>query len=274
VTAEALRELCPLAALGALDGLDLRSFEAAGPLPEDLRRELHSFERVVARIGTATRAVPPPAALRTRVLAGVEREAPPTAAAAPPPLKRPAGLRAALWLSWAAVFLLAGLTLLLRQERDAARREAARATAELETLAAHNRDLRRQTVETTRRLEDAQAFRALVAHPGSRMASLGGLPAAPAARGRVVWNAARREAVLLATGLPSAPEGRIYEAWVIADGAPVRAGLFRPDEAGAAVHALPRLDEVARVRTFAVTVEPEGGSAAPTGPMVLAGAAS
>jgi anti-sigma-K factor RskA len=37
---------------------------------------------------------------------------------------------------------------------------------------------------------------------------------------------------------------------------------------------MPRLEDTARPQTFAVTVEPAGGSPAPTGPMVLAGAVS
>ncbi len=36
---------------------------------------------------------------------------------------------------------------------------------------------------------------------------------------------------------------------------------------------LPALDDVAKVKTFAVTLEPTAATAAPTGPMILAGAA-
>ena len=118
-----------------------------------------------------------------------------------------------------------------------------------------------------------EAFRSLVAQPSTRVATLAGLPAAPTARGRVVWSADRREAVLLTAGLPPAPPGKAYEAWVIASGAPVGAGVFRTDSAGAAVHTLPRLEDMTHATTFAVTLEPEAGTAAPTGPMVLAGPA-
>ena len=95
---------------------------------------------------------------------------------------------------------------------------------------------------------------------------------APAAVARVVWNPDTREAVLLAAGLQQAPEGKVYEAWVIAGGAPVPAGTFQADANGKAVLRLPMVDETRSVKTFAVTIEPAGGTAAPTGPMVLAGA--
>ncbi len=123
------------------------------------------------------------------------------------------------------------------------------------------------------RLVQEQAFRALFGQPDSRVASLGGLPAAPKARGRVVWNPVSKEAMLLASGLDRTPEGKAYEVWVIAQGAPVPAGTFQVDALGGALFRLPALDDVARVKTFAVTLEPAAGTLAPTGPMVLAGAA-
>jgi anti-sigma-K factor RskA len=87
----------------------------------------------------------------------------------------------------------------------------------------------------------------------------------------VVWNLQRRRAVLLASGLQPAPPGKRYEVWVIAGGAPVPSGLFQADARGSAVAELPWQEQTAAVRTFAVTLEPEAGTPAPTGPMVLAG---
>jgi anti-sigma-K factor RskA len=104
---------------------------------------------------------------------------------------------------------------------------------------------------------------------------LAGLDPAPRARGRVLWNAASREAILLASGLERAPAGKAYEIWVIGPSKkPVPAGLFQPGPDGSVVVALPRVEDTARPNTFAVTVEPAAGSAAPTGDMVLAGAVS
>ena len=54
----------------------------------------------------------------------------------------------------------------------------------------------------------------------------------------------------------------------------VPAGVFKADERGRAVVHLPWLDDTMRVQTFAVTLEPEAGTAAPTMPLVLAGAVS
>jgi RNA polymerase sigma-70 factor (ECF subfamily) len=56
-----------------------------------------------------------------------------------------------------------------------------------------------------------------------------GLDPAPGARGRVLWNAGTREAILLASGLGKPPAGKAYEIWVIGPSKrPVPAGVFQP----------------------------------------------
>ena len=266
MTDDTALDLAPLAALGALDGLDRTAFEAASGDPV-VRRELLAFERLVGQIGLASERVAPAPGVRARVMAAV---AEPPAKVQPPAARGPSLLT---WLPVAAAAVLAVGALTWRNQRDTARREVASARAEAETLIAQNRDLQARLEATQRRLEVAEAFRSLVAQPSTRVVALAGLPAAPAARGRVVWSAERREAVLFTAGLPPAPAGRAYEAWLIAAGAPIAAGVFRTDTLGAAVHALPRLEDMAHAKTFAVTLEPEAGTAAPTGPMVLAGPA-
>lgn len=76
--------------------------------------------------------------------------------------------------------------------------------------------------------------------------------------------AADHTATLQVTGLAAAPRGKTYEAWIIpADGAPRPAGLF----AGSDVALRGKLPSHA---TVAVTLEPAGGSSAPTTTPVVA----
>ena len=70
--------------------------------------------------------------------------------------------------------------------------------------------------------------------------------------------------------LPSAPTGKAYEMWTIGDAAPQPAGVFQVDTAGRGTHRIPPVEGGKPVKVFAVTLEPEGGVPAPTGPMVLA----
>lgn len=261
MTEDRFAELAPLAALGALDGPERAGFEAHLGSCAACRGELEAQLALVGRIPLALVPVSPSPGARRRV-----REA-----AKPATARRPGWLVPAL----AAAALVLGLSLLAaRVERDAARREAASARESASGLEREMRNIREELTATRDALENEKALRDLVSHPESRLARLTGLPAAPKASARVVWNPRSREAVLVASGLDPAPEGKAYEVWVIAKGAPVPAGVFQADAEGKAVFRLPDVAETAEVRTFAVTLEPAGGTPAPTGPMVLAGAAS
>src|SRR2546425_118103 len=72
---------------------------------------------------------------------------------------------------------------------------------------------------------------------------------------------------LFVSKLPPAPAGRTYKLWVIAQGTPRPAGVFQVNGAGEAVRKIEPVAESASA--FAVTLEPEGGGPAPTGPTVL-----
>ena len=78
--------------------------------------------------------------------------------------------------------------------------------------------------------------------------------------------------VLIATNLPSLPAGKAYELWLIpTSGAPLPAGVFRPDAHGSATVLNPPLPRGVEAKTFAITVEPEQGSSAPTSQPVMLG---
>ncbi len=85
--------------------------------------------------------------------------------------------------------------------------------------------------------------------------------AAREVRGEVV-RLGDEQAVLVADNLPSAPEGKIYEAWILREDVPEPAGLFEPNNAGAA--AAPLEGSIEGADAVAVTVEPSGGSSSPT----------
>jgi hypothetical protein len=274
VTPAELSELAPIFALGALDGDDLTSFRAALPGSEALQAEVTSFEAVCGRLAYATATTRPTGALRARSL-GAVGVFPMTVSRATPAPPRPA--RPVPWLAWAAsAAAVAAGGLYVREHLllSDLRRDAAAIRSERDGLEAEVLQARVQLATMQRELTQEVAFRELVAHRESRQVLLAGLAAAPTAAARAVWNPGTREAVLLVAGLPAAPPGRVYEAWVIAAGAPVPAGTFQVDAQGKAVLRLPAVDETSRVKTFAVTIEPDGGTPAPTGAMVLAGAVS
>jgi anti-sigma-K factor RskA len=266
MTDERLLELLPAHALGVLDGEDRAYVVARIETDAEARRQLVVFEEIVGRMGLLTPPVAPSPPLREKVLLAT---APPRTAKAAPASGRPLS-----WLATAAALLLGIALLVTWIQRNEARQEAAALRARAETAEAQVRETLADLERTRVLLAREQAFRNLVNRPDTRLVSLGGLPPAPRARGRVLFDPATREGFLLASGLAPAPEGKAYQLWVIASGAPIPAGVFQAEADGGAVHRLPDVAEVARVKTFAVTVEPATGVPAPTGPMVLAGAVS
>jgi anti-sigma-K factor RskA len=71
------------------------------------------------------------------------------------------------------------------------------------------------------------------------------------------------------TDMPAPPTGEIYELWLLRPGRAPRAvdDMFAVSSSGRAVVNLP--DSLAGVREAILTAEPRGGSATPSGPVVL-----
>jgi anti-sigma-K factor RskA len=79
-----------------------------------------------------------------------------------------------------------------------------------------------------------------------------------------------RGVLLLASNLPPAPAGKIYEMWVIpAGGNPVPAGLFQTESNGTAVHLQKGPVNVGSTAAVAVTLESAGGAAQPTSQILI-----
>ena len=82
-------------------------------------------------------------------------------------------------------------------------------------------------------------------------------------QGKVFLNPARG-VLLLASNLPPAPEGKIYEMWLIpAGGKPAPAGLFQSESNGTAVYLQKGPVDVASTGAVAVTLEAAGGGLSP-----------
>ena len=95
---------------------------------------------------------------------------------------------------------------------------------------------------------------------------LQGSGAAEDVRGEVIEIGGGR-AVLMVEELPPAPEGEVYATWLMHGGVPEPAGLFEPDDAGDA--ASPIGGSIDEAEAVAVTLEPFGGSPAPTSDILL-----
>lgn len=103
---------------------------------------------------------------------------------------------------------------------------------------------------------------------GTTKSLLATLPGAPA-HGELLRLANNQAAVLTIAGLPALANGKVYEVWFVAGTTPVGAGLFSPNPDGS-WSGLVRGD-VTSAQAIAISIEPSGGSPAPTGDIVAKG---
>jgi anti-sigma-K factor RskA len=151
-------------------------------------------------------------------------------------------------------------------------------TAQLGALARDNVALSQKVDAQARNLAslhdavDSQAgVLRVLAGPKPLVATLEAKLTVPA-RGRVVVDPTSGDAAVLLSGLDAAMNGKVYELWAIRGAQPPEpAGLLTVAQDGTVLSRVGRVSQPADVTAFAVSIEPFGGSKAPTGPVVLAG---
>jgi anti-sigma-K factor RskA len=137
-------------------------------------------------------------------------------------------------------------------------------------------DLRQQVVRLeaeVRQLRHAASERerllALLTVPDVKMVSLAATEHAPAAGARLLWDTQRGEWTVITHDLPPLPAEKTYQLWFLTGQGAVPSETFQPDPGQRGIiHAtLPagRTD----IAGAAVSIEPEGGVAQPTGNIVL-----
>ncbi|MCI0420140.1 MAG: anti-sigma factor [Acidobacteria bacterium] len=266
---EKLSELCSIYALGALDGEELREFEAhlktGCPL---CGQQIQEYTELVASIPEALPNVAPSQDLKSRLLAQVEREfpqrglidfRPPATQVVPPKPARKSG-----WLPWVCA-AAAGIALIVSLTR----------------VSSLNRGLSEQHERLNQQLEQLKLLQNLLSEekevtqflrkPEVKITPLAGTAKSPQAAGKIVWSAQEKKALFYASNLPAPPAGKTYQLWVIADNKPVDAGVFSVDPQGNAFVKVASLSEADKAQKFAVTLEPAGGVPQPTGEMHLLG---
>lgn len=222
---EEVHELTAAYALDALAEADEAEYEEHLRHCERCREELAAFQETATALAYAVPSPAPPAALRERILEEARRERPNVV-----PLRPRWGLRAASAVAAAAAATAVGVGVW---------------AAGLSSSLGEERAARDRLEEVTD----------ILARPDARRIAVEG------AQGVLVV-APTGEAALVVTGLEPAPAGRTYEAWVIEESRPRPAGLF--DVRGeTTIVALER--SVPAEAVVAVTLEPEGGVAEPTG---------
>lgn len=95
---------------------------------------------------------------------------------------------------------------------------------------------------------------------------------APSAR--MFWDRATNRWTMYAHGLSPLRKGRAYELWLVTGDTKIPAGTFKPASDGSATFTATYALQPSQLKAIAITEEPEAGVPAPTGPIVLLGAAA
>jgi anti-sigma-K factor RskA len=242
----AIRDLLPGFALGCLDSHETLAVERHLPGCPACKAEVESFARVSDVLATTAPLADPPAALEERIVRSVERamehSARRGAARDRPPLLFPrVGLARSRGLTQPAILSIAAMIVV--------------------ALLAGN--VLQWTGVIQRRGQSGS--------PKLMTALLAGTGDARDAYGTIVLDPVDREGVVAVTGLPKLPAASQYQLWLIRGAERRSGGVFNVDEGGYGSLLLLVPVDFRDFSGFGVSVEPAGGSPAPTGSKVMSG---
>jgi anti-sigma-K factor RskA len=247
-----------LYALGSLDGAELQTLEEHLEGCASCRRELELLRGDTSLLALTTTGPKPPARSRQRLMAGIVSEP-----RLPVPVAPPSSLRRRSWwpaMGWVAAAALVILCIALLRQNSSVQRDL----ASLRVLFTDQESKLREANETVATLLDPDARKIELVAAGNK----------PQPRGKAIYQSRTRNLIFFASNLPILPADKIYELWLFPanGGAPIAAGLFKPDARGSATVVNPPLPEGVEAKNFVVTLEPESGShEAPRGTPVIVG---
>lgn len=240
---EDYKEMIPARALSALDAAEARVLNEHLENCAECRKELDEWQATAAALALGASPAEPSPKVRERILDEVRKDlSDPKVVpfrATPRNLWSSFGSLGAMAAAVVFTALIVGLVVLWRQN-NAIRTE----------------------------LEQSKEFVQLVTTPGAIVTELKATDAGVGATAKVAYDTNGR-AILVASKLPKVPQGKAYQLWFLVGDKAMPGKTFAPDSNGEGVlkEQVPR--EALNSPTFAITVEPAGGSTAPTSPIYL-----
>jgi anti-sigma-K factor RskA len=246
-----------LYALNELTGSERQEFEQHLETCASCRREVQALRGDMGLLALSTAGPNPPARSKERLMRAI--------AAEPRGVSAPAAEKARRrGFVWAWIPTLAAVALLLLAA--ALKLDNARLEEDLASLSS----LHRSTASELAKAEDQLR---LLSAPDAVQVSLSAQAEPRKPHATAIYSPSQKRMMLMASNLAPVPAGKAYELWVIPTvGAPMPAGMFKPDEHGNSLmmdHAMP---EGVVAKAFAVTLENEAGSDKPTSPILIVGA--
>lgn len=132
-------------------------------------------------------------------------------------------------------------------------------------MLATNDSLQQQLTTATAQLNDMKADAGLLQNPAVKMAAMKGT-SNPDIFSTIYWDTTSKDVYLMLNNLPRPASDKQYQLWALLGGKPIDLGMIEVTQK----RLLYRMKNVQDAEAFAITLEPTGGSTAPTTtPIVL-----
>ncbi|HEX4851807.1 MAG TPA: anti-sigma factor, partial [Puia sp.] len=239
-------------------------FEKMCAAHSEVRAARDAFEQLLEK-QLLSDAVATPGNLKSKIFADIEIENDKRQGRKVVSMKQFAGAEWIRYVAAASVILLVGSTILNFYFFSQYKIYISKYTdliASQSQLASVNKDLQVK-------MQDYESMLNMMKDTAMAIVKMPATPNGPAAGGQttVYWNNSTKDVYLLVNNLPKAAADKQYQLWAIVDNKPVDAGVFDISEGTS----LLKMKNIPQAQAFAVTLEPKGGSAAPTMPIYVLG---
>lgn len=259
--------------LGLADDAEKVQFEQMCTRHAEVRAARDAFELSLEQQVMAG-AVQPPAPLRETILQQLTAETGLSTGGTTPvvqmrPIRRSTFTMTARYMAAAAIVLLVGSVVLnfyyFNKYRDYSQRYDQLLASQTE-LAKNNHAMQ------TRMSNYEQTIQGLTNPYMAKVTMEGkGVPnnasPDPASTATILWDTRTKDVYLMVNSLPMPETGKQYQLWAIVDNQPVDAGMLDMSHG----HMMVKMKNIPRAQLFAITLEEQGGSATPKGPMYVIG---
>jgi hypothetical protein len=248
-----------LYAMGALDDQrELAELQAHLGTCGECRRELEALRADAALLALSTVGPQPPQRSRERLMRAIAAE---PHHEIKPKARFVMGRLRSRWLSFAPIavaLLLVIISGVLVRENFRLRSRNERLNAQLSAEAGNS--------------AHARAVLEVLNSQNTQKMVLVAAKEKPQPQVKTIYQAEKGRVLLLASNLQALPAEKVYELWLLpaSGGAPMPAGIFKPDAAGNSVMLQTMGSDSIAAKGFAITIENSGGSQVPTSPIVFA----
>jgi len=248
-----------LYALNELAGEERLAIEQHLQTCASCRRELEMLRSDLGLLGLSSSGPQPPARSRQRLMRTIAAE--PRGVSLEQPLPAP---KKSWWQEVMPALAILGLVFIVMSlwRTDIRRKD------EETGLVTHNQEQAAQLDHLNQELR-------LLTSPDAVHVSLNPQKSPRQPSGTAIFSPSQKRMMFMASNMPAVPQGKAYELWIIpTTGAPIPAGVFKPDGHGNAVMMDHTMPSGVEAKAFAITLEKEEGSDKPTSPILLMGLVS